>query len=347
MNKDENNEEEDIHTQTENIIKKIQEQLRLTEEALSLGRTKFEPVEVPFGHKSMMLPSKKKVPQYLSKIKDYSLEYLNLDNTYPEKPNNSPFEDNCSICNSKMYYIKYICVICNCFLCPKCEIEHEHPLLKCKYSQFSSLESIYIYLNTKNQEVKNNKNNSSNFLSNIFSNKYELKLKCESNTFTMRPETKKTIPITIFNLSSGEIDCSKNKVALYSKNNNDLKVYTHFVKNKLNKNESCEASIIIESNDKIKEYIFYIEVYSLLSNKLKNNILNFKVKINNDQEEEELDNYFKDYPIITIESKDIKKGVKRIYEDSKNKKKIDPPTILKHLKKNKGNVDETFYDLIK
>ena len=346
MNKDEKNEEEeDIHTQTENIIKKIQEQLRLTEEALNLGKPKFEAVDVPFGHRSMMLP-KKKVPQYLLKIKDYSLEYLNVDNSYPDKPSNSPFDDSCSICNSKMYYIKYICVICNCFLCPKCEIEHEHPVLKCKFGQFSSLESIYIYLNTKNQEVKNNKNNS-NFLSNIFSNKYELKLRCDSRTFTMRPKTKKKIPITVYNLSSGEIDCEKNKVALYGKNNNDLKVYTHFLKNKLNKNESCEALITVESCDKTKEYIFNIEIYSLLTNKLKNNILNFKVKINNDQEEEELDNYFKDYPIITIESKDIKKGVKKIYEDSKNKNKFDPPTILKHLKNNKGSVDDTFYELFK
>ena len=346
MDKDDKNEEEDIHIQTENIIKKIQEQLRLTEEALNLGKPKFEQVDVPFGHKSMMLPSKKKVPQYLLKIKDYSLEYLNLDNTYPDKPSNPPFDDNCSICNSKIYYIKYICVICNCFLCPKCEIEHEHPVLKCKFSQFSSLESIYIYLNTKNQEVKNQKSNS-NFLSNIFSNKFELKLRCDSRTFTMRPNTQKKIPITIYNLSNGEIDCEKNKVALYGKNNSDLKVSTYFLKNKLNKNESCEALIIIESNDKKKEYIFNIEIYSLLSNKLKNNILNFKVKINNDQEEEELDDYFKDYPIITIESKDIKLGVKKIYENTKNKNKFDPPTILLHLKNNKGSVDDTFYELFK
>ena len=347
MKDDEKKEEQDIHTQTENIIKKIQEQLRLTEEALSLTRPKFEEVNLPDGSKSMVLPQKKKAPQYLLKIKDYSLEYLNLDKKYSKKPEDAPFDDCCSICNEKIYYFKYICIVCkDIILCPKCEIEHEHPVLKCKFNQLSSLESIYIFINTKLQEVKNHKNNS-NFLSNIFSNKYELKLKCDSTIFAMRPKTKKNIPITILNLSNTELDCEKNKVMLYGKNNYDLQVYTHSIKKKLNKNESTEALILLESTDKDKEYTFYIEVFSLMSNKLKSNVLSFKVEINEDQEDEKLDNFFVDYPVITIESKSLKKGVKKIYEDSKNKNKFDPPTILKHLKNNKGNVDDTFYELFK
>lgn len=337
--------EEDIHIQTENIIKKIQEQLRLTEEALNIGKNKIEDNPITYS-KSMRFPSKRKIPQHLLKIRDYSLEYLNIEKTYDKKPDNAPFDDCCSICNSKIYYIKYICIICNTILCPKCEIEHEHPVLKCKFSQLSSLESIYILINTKNQEVKNNKNSNSGFF-NIFSNKYEIKLKCDSYTFTMRPKTKKYISITIQNISNAELDCEKNKVTLYSKNNNDLKVYTKFLNNKINRGESVEALVLIESNDKVKEYIFYIEVFSLLSKRLQSNILNFKVKINNDQEEEELDIFFKDYPKITIESKEIKQGVRKIFEDPKNKNKYDPLTILKHLKYNKGSVDDTFYELWK
>ncbi len=56
-----------------------------------------------------------------------------------------------------------------------------------------------------------------------------------------------------------------------------------------------------------------------------------------------MNEYFKDYPKILIEPKNIKKGVKKIYEDTKNKH--NPITILQFLKNNKGNVDDTFFEL--
>lgn len=332
----------DIVQQTENILKKIQEQMRLTEEVLSLSKPNLEEEKVYTKSLSMMLPKNKKPPQSTFKIRESIQEFLNFDHNL-EKPEKSPFNDTCSFCNSKIYFNKYICIVCDCILCPKCEINHEHPVLKCKFNQLSSLESIYIYINTKNQEVKNSRNNSS-FLSNIFSNKYELKMECSLNSFTMRPNSKKNIPITILNLSNTDLDCEKNKVVIYGKNNKDLKVNITYINNKMNKNDSIETLVTVESNDKTKVYNFDLEIYSsVMNNKLKSNILNFQVKINDDQEDEELNQFFKDYPKVAIESVDIKKGVKKIYQDTKNKH--DPMTILIHLKKNNGNVDDTFYNL--
>lgn len=335
---------DDIVLQTQNILKKIQEQMRLTEEVLSLSKPTFEEVNVPSYAKSMIIPQKRQ-PKNIFKIRESVQEFVNLDQIIEKKPEKSPFDESCSICNSKIYFNKYICIVCDCVLCPKCEINHEHPVLKCKFSQLSSLESIYIYINTKNPEVKNSRNNSSFFLSNIFANKYELKMECNSNSFTMRPNSKKNIPITLYNLSTTDLDCEKNKVSIYGKDNKDLRVDITDVKNKMNKNEKVEILVTIESNnDNKKNYNFELEIYSsILDNKLKSNILIFKVEINDDQEDEELNQFFKDYPSITIESLDIKKGVKKIYEDTKNKH--DPITILKYLKKNNGNVDDTFYQL--
>jgi hypothetical protein len=335
MKDEEKKEDEEIHNQTELMLQKIKEQMKIT----------FETLQKPTNKKKV----EEKQNQNLIKIPDSELEFVNLEQDYAQKPENAIFDDICSICSSKIYYIKYICVVCtNCTLCPKCEIEHVHPVLKCKNKQFSKLEHAYIYINTKNQELKNSKNSSgSGFLSSIFSNKFELKLDCNSYAFTMRKNSKINIPITITNLSSSEIDCGTNKIALFGRNNKDLKVYSVYLKEKINKSQQIETSITIESNktEKEKKYDFTIEVFSLISNKLKSNILNFKVEINDDKDEDTLNEFFKDYPKIIIESKGIKEGVKKIYIDIKQK--YDPMVILQYLKNNKGNVDDTFLELSK
>ena len=341
--------EEDLHLRTEDILKKIQEQMRLAEEALNFERPKLEEVKEKGVSKSMTFSKSKKNPQQnLIKIKDPSLDFVNLEENYSKKPDNAPFDDCCSICSAKIYYIKYICVICeNCILCPKCEIGHEHPVLKSKFNQLSTLKDIYIYINTKNEEIKKNAKTSINptgFLGDIFSSKFELKIECNSNSFSMRPNQKREIPITIQNLSSGEFDCEKNKLFLFGRNNKDLIIYTTYIKQKINKNEQIDASITIESKSECKVYDFNIELFSLMCNKLKSNILNFKVEVNVNQEDEKINQFFTEYPKIMIESLKIKKGVKKIMNDSNNK--YQPYVILHYLKNNGGDVDETYYELM-
>ena len=179
--KEENNNEDDIHIQTENMLKKIVQQLNLSKEALNFKRPqpKFEKINLPDVSKSAKLPKTKKTNQNIIKIKDSSLEFVNLEENFVKKPENAPFDDICSICSSKIHYIKYICVVCkDCILCQKCEDEHKHPVLKCKFNQLSTLEDIYTYINTNNSEIKKNQKNNQGFLSNIFSNKFEFKLEC-------------------------------------------------------------------------------------------------------------------------------------------------------------------------
>ena len=141
--------EDNIHIQTENIMKKIQEQMNLAEEALN--RCKTSEYSKDTASKSMQLPRKTKEEQNIIRIKDSSLEFVNLEQNFSKKPDDAPFDDCCSLCSSKIYYIKYICVVCkDCILCPKCEIEHEHPTVKCKFPQLSTLKDIYIYIDTRN-----------------------------------------------------------------------------------------------------------------------------------------------------------------------------------------------------
>ena len=337
--------EDDIHIQTENIMKKIQEQMNLAEEALN--RCKTSEYSKDTASKSMQLPRKTKEEQNIIRIKDSSLEFVNLEQNFSKKPDDAPFDDCCSLCSSKIYYIKYICVVCkDCILCPKCEIEHEHPTVKCKFPQLSTLKDIYIYINTRNNEIKNNKGGGG-FLIDIFSNKSELKLECNSNAFSMRKNKVMNIPISIYNLSGNEFDLRKHKVALFARNNKDLKVYTNLLDDKMNKNEKKIVFVKIESNDIGKVYDFTIEAFSTA--KMKSNALNFKVEVNDDGEDENLNKYFTetypDFHEILIETTVIKKGVKKLMENTNNKFEHD--AILKCLKNNKGNVDEAFYELNK
>jgi hypothetical protein len=161
----------------------------------------------------------------------------------------------------------------------------------------------------------------------------------------MRKKQVKNVPIILYNLSGSEFDMKKHGVTLFARNNKDLKVHSKLLEDKINKNEKKVYLMKIESSDVCKVYDFTIEVFS--SVKMKSNALNFKVEINEDKEDEELNEYFIEfYPEfyeILIESKIIKKGVKKILEDTKNKFEL--INILNCLKNNKGNVDEAYFEL--
>ena len=336
----------DLFDQTEDISKKIEEQMRLTEEALN-NFNEDKIIRDKTYSKSMYLPRiKKKENQNIVKIKDSSLEFVNLEENFSKKPEDALFDDCCSICSSKIYYIKYMCVICkDCILCPKCEIEHEHPTLKCKFPQLSTLKDIYIYINTKNSEIKNNKN-AGGFLSDIFNNKSELKLECNSYQFSMRKNSKKIIPIVVYNLSGNDFDLKKNKIIIFARNNKDLNVHTKFLEGIMNKNDNLKIYVTVESVDICKTYDFTLELFSNSNAKLKSNELKFKVEINEDNDDDKLNEFFEkyqDFPEIFIEPANIKNAVKKILENTSTK--FEPINILKGLKNNKGNIEETLNEL--
>ena len=336
----------DLFDQTEDISKKIEEQMRLTEEALNNFK-EDKIIRDKTYSKSMYLPRiKKKENQNIVKIKDSSLEFVNLEENFSKKPEDALFDDCCSICSSKIYYIKYMCVICkDCILCPKCEIEHEHPTLKCKFPQLSTLKDIYIYINTKNSEIKNNKN-AGGFLSDIFNNKSELKLECNSYQFSMRKNSKKIIPILVYNLSGNDFDLKKNKIIIFARNNKDLNVHTKFLEGVMNKNDNLKIYVTVESVDICKTYDFTLELFSNSNAKLKSNELKFKVEINEDNDDDKLNEFFEkyqDFPEIFIEPANVKNAVKKILENTSTK--FEPINILKSLKNNKGNIEETLNEL--
>ena len=259
------------------------------------------------------------------------------------------FKEKCSSCGSSIINIKYICVICpDCFLCQKCEKVHIHPVLKCKSIQLSSLKSVYIYMNKRNKVIhsllKNEKDSSMFGIFGIFSAKYEINLSSFSQNITMRPNKALKIPITIQNLSSSKVECKLLQLYLLVKNIKDLKVYDNELDLIINKREQNDIYIMVESNNHTGEYNISVELYSMKNIKLKSNILNFTIIVNEDEEEEELNDMFKEYLGILVAPKETKIGIKKIMENENIKE--DPITIFQFLKNNKNDVEKTLENLI-
>jgi len=277
-------------------------------------------------------------------------EIINLDGKDLIIKKEHPFNEICKSCGGQIKNIKYICVICpDCILCQKCESIHIHPVLKCKSIQLSSLKSVYIYMNKRNKVIQSflkNEKDSSVFglFQDIFSAKYEINLSSPINKITMRPNKSIKIPITIQNLSSTKIECKLLQLYLLAKNIKDLKVYNYEIDLVINKREQNDIYMTVESNNHIGEYNFNVELYSIKNIKLKSNVLNFNIIVNDDEEEEELNETFKDYLNIVVASKETKMGIKKIMENEDIKE--DPITIFQFLKNNNNNVEKTIENLI-
>jgi predicted amidophosphoribosyltransferase len=276
-------------------------------------------------------------------------EIINLDGKDLIIKKEHPFNEVCKSCGGQIKNIKYICVICpDCILCQKCEQIHIHPVLKCKSIQLSSLKSVYIYMNKRNKVIQSflkNEKDSSVFglFQDIFSAKYEINLSSPINKITMRPNKSIKIPITIQNLSSTKIECKLLQLYLLAKNIKDLKIYNYEIDLVINKREQNDIYMTVESNNHIGEYNFNVELYSIKNIKLKSNVLNFNIIVNDDEEEEELNETFKDYLNIVVASKETKMGIKKIMENEEIKE--DPITIFQFLKNNNNNVEKTIENL--
>jgi hypothetical protein len=275
------------------------------------------------------------------------LDFVDINENFGKKPKTAPFDEICSICSSKIYFKKFICIVCrDCVLCQNCQEEHLHPMLKCKQSQLSRVQDIYNYLKNYNEEIKqisNEKIKKKGFFNKIFSEKYELKLNCNSLNFSMRPNKTINIPITIQNLSSVPFDCEKYQLILFARNNKDLKVYEKKVEQVLNKHEQIDVNVLLESNEFCKIYYFTIELYTNDEIKLKKNILSFTLEVNKDEEDEVLNEEFKNYPKLIVMNKKIKKGVKQILQDKSITQ--EPVLVMQFLVNNNGDIQKTIKNL--
>ena len=268
-------EEENLHEKTDNILLNIQKQLKLSEDALKPSKCR----------RSMSIacaPHKLNLNQNIVKIKDSSLEFVNIDDDFKNKPKDSPFDDICSICSSNIYTEKYLCLICKeCILCTNCELNHLHPVIKWKNNQLSNLNKIYLFMSNYNKEIIDyrNKNKGGIFGSN--KPKYYFRLESNELEYSMKPNQNSNISITIYNLNNTDVDCQQLKLVLLGRNIKDLIVYNKEIKDKIMKGQGIQTSISIESGNFSKMYHFDVGIFSSADIELEFNTITYKVKVSN------------------------------------------------------------------
>lgn len=266
---------QDIHFETEDILKKIQNQMKLTNDVLN--SSSFRKSSTFAINRRPNINTEK---QNIIKISDSNLEFVNIDEDFINKPKDSIFDDICSICSSKIYYEKYLCIICkDCIICPNCELNHLHPMIKWKNNQLPSLNSIFLFLSNYNKSIQkmNIKNMGGFFGSN--KPKYEFKLESKSYEYSMKPNEKIELPINIINLNKNDIDCKKLKLVLFSQNIKDLIVFNKEIDKLIKRGGFLKTSISIESSNFCKNYNFNIGLFSTEDIEIVFNSLSFKLRV--------------------------------------------------------------------
>lgn len=266
---------QDIHFETEDILKKIQNQMKLTNDVLN--SSSFRKSSTFAINRRPNINTEK---QNIIKISDSNLEFVNIDEDFINKPKDSIFDDICSICSSKIYYEKYLCIICkDCIICPNCELNHLHPMIKWKNNQLPSLNSIFLFLSNYNKSIQkmNIKNMGGFFGSN--KPKYEFKLESKSYEYSMKPNEKIELPINIINLNKNDIDCKKLKLVLFSQNIKDLIAFNKEIDKLIKRGGFLKTSISIESSNFCKNYNFNIGLFSTEDIEIVFNSLSFKLRV--------------------------------------------------------------------
>ena len=133
-------------------------------------------------------------------------------------------EEKCSICNSSLKGVKYICCLCDNYnLCEECELYHNHPCFKYKMHFISNLfdtsnfiEKVYGF----KLPVE------STGYTKLFRKEYDLKIAPMTDVnFSLRPNKKIDIPIKIMNNSKEKINSSQFVIICKNQKNIFLSTY--------------------------------------------------------------------------------------------------------------------------
>ena len=208
----------------------------------------------------------------------------------------------CSICNSDLSGIKYICLVCeNCTLCPNCEMIHFHPCLKFKSNFLSNLIDTYKYIT----QFYSFKVSSNNIFSKMFQKEYEISMApLTDKKISLRPNREYMLPIKLINFSKEVITSSKFQII--PKNNKLLNIFLEGNKKyTLGGNSNFTVKLkCITGNTKGKENVTFYGFSSQLTLKNPEQLkFNIEFEINDDSEEENLNKEFNNNENIIMFSK--------------------------------------------
>lgn len=236
------------------------------------------------------------------------------------------FTDKCSFCKAEITSLKFICWICDdSIICDKCEVSHDHPVIKYKSLLFS--EGIDDMLNYKTSKEKKQWN--------MFKKEIEL---TSSVNYTVKTQLYKEVTIPILIKWNGN---HNEAFTVIIKNYRDLQV--KYSLEDINTEEVSNLYITITPKQySIANYCIGVLLTPKGANKI-SNVLNINLEVNEDSEDEELNEYFVNYPNIVILPKKYKQLIAMTFKEKLSGKTINE--IYAILKLHQWKMESAIEDL--
>lgn len=261
---------------------------------------------------------------------------------------NQIFKDKCSLCKGPLNISKFGCLLCpNFFLCSKCEESHPHPMVKYKSNHLSDnldkIIQIYSCSTKKEKEKKLLDKIKKKFgKKNIYP--ILLRTNIASNSFLIGPSQQRMVNLVIKN--NNKFVIPKNTLSVIIKNQFDLNITINdkYLVNEIAAGSEVPVTLYIRSNENNLYENYNLKII-VLSDSLDiiSETLDMKIVVKNDDEDNELNKQFNEFPSIILLPKDKKKKLQYIIKEKLSVKT--PQEIKAIMEKFKWSIDNAIVDL--
>ena len=280
----------------------------------------------------------------INKIQDQNDSFDNAESIVIDK--HQLFNGKCDLCKNVFHSCRFGCLLCpNYFLCSNCEENHPHPMIKYKSNILSdNINKIIVVNSTLNKKDKDLNERVKKKLGVKKINPITLRTNISSNSFTMGSNQERMINLLIKN--NNKFLIPKNTLGIFIKNQFDLNIVIkdEMLFNDIQPGMEVPITLYFRSNEKS-----LFEAYNLKIEVMNNSLdiiakpIDLKIDIRNDDEDNELNKHFTEFPSIILLPKDKKKKLQYIIDEKLSIKS--PQEIKAIMEKFKWSIDQAIIDL--
>ena len=280
----------------------------------------------------------------INKIQDQNDSFDNAESIVIDK--HQLFNGKCDLCKNVFHSCRFGCLLCpNYFLCSNCEENHPHPMIKYKSNILSdNINKIIVVNSTLNKKDKDLNERVKKKLGVKKINPITLRTNISSNSFTMGSNQERMINLLIKN--NNKFLIPKNTLGIFIKNQFDLNIVIkdEMLFNDIQPGMEVPITLYFRSNEKS-----LFEAYNLKIEVMNNSLdiiakpIDLKIDIKNDDEDNELNKHFTEFPSIILLPKDKKKKLQYIIDEKLSIKS--PQEIKAIMEKFKWSIDQAIIDL--
>lgn len=280
----------------------------------------------------------------INKIQDQNDSFDNAESIVIDK--HQLFNGKCDLCKNVFHSCRFGCLLCpNYFLCSNCEENHPHPMIKYKSNILSdNINKIIVVNSTLNKKDKDLNERVKKKLGVKKINPITLRTNISSNSFTMGSNQERMINLLIKN--NNKFLIPKNTLGIFIKNQFDLNIVIkdEILFSDIQPGMEVPITLYFRSNEKslFETYNLKIEVMNYSLDIIAKPI-DLKIDIRNDDEDNELNKHFTEFPSIILLPKDKKKKLQYIIDEKLSIKS--PQEIKAIMEKFKWSIDQAIIDL--